>query len=724
MAELAQDPGGSDRIRRKALACKQGAVMLLRLRPLAARHQEISDALARHEPFRGLLAEGGEGRHGLPVEADRVLVGVELARPVPGRRQVARAPGPIRRLAEMMAEKRQFLEPFRIVAIAPLERLGDRRMDLGTAPDEKVVVDHLVEQRLHEAVGLGRPRAARRRLLDDLRVAKSLEAGFDPGRIGGNGGKQVRIETRPDDGGAMDEAPHLLRQPIDAREHHRLDADGNVDARLALAHLPARLLAPEDIEIDEAADDLLDEERIAAGACEDPVAEVLRQASLAEEGRKEALAIGGRERPEPKRGDAGARRCQALGAAIGALRGDEHQRRPLQPVEHEAQCLERGRVRPMQILDDKEERRPLEAALEYDADEREELAAELLGLDVPQRPFAIAEAEDVEQERHPFLHLGRSKADLHKTRRETFLRRLRRVARRYAVGAAQHGGERPIGRLAERRAGGAPYGHVLEARILGDSGEEFADEARLADAGIADELDELRRAAAGERQAVPHAADFPVASDQRRAEAEGVEPPGGPRRFQRSHHAMNLQAAGLAAERDGAERLIGEGMPRELMGDRPDEYLLRTGHRLQPLRRVHGIAGDRIGFGVAGAEGPSHHRTGIDADMEAQRQADPLAPALAHPSRPADHLQRCAKRPFRGVLMGDRRAEKGEQRVADELVDEAAEGLDGFGQFLEELVLQRLQDFRVDPLAEAGEAAEVREDDGDRAAVGAGVGAR
>ena len=77
-----------------------------------------------------------------------------------------------------------------------------------------------------------------------------------------------------------------------------------------------------------------------------------------------------------------------------------------------------------------------------------------------------------------------------------------------------------------------------------------------------------------------------------------------------------------------------------------------------------------------------------------------------------------AERAFRIVLMRDRRAEQGEQRIADELVDEAAKALHGRGQFLEQFVLQRLHDLRVEPLAERGEAAQVGEQDRYRPAIG------
>ena len=88
------------------------------------------------------------------------------------------------------------------------------------------------------------------------------------------------------------------------------------------------------------------------------------------------------------------------------------------------------------------------------------------------------------------------------------------------------------------------------------------------------------------------------------------------------------------------------------------------------------------------------------------------------PRRPRDHVEGGAQRPFGIVLMRDRRAEQGEQRIADEFVDEAAKALHRRRQFLEQLVLQRLHDLGVELLAERGEAAEVGEQDRDGAAIG------
>ena len=185
---------------------------------------------------------------------------------------------------------------------------------------------------------------------------------------------------------------------------------------------------------------------------------------------------------------------------------------------------------------------------------------------------------------------------------------------------------------------------------------------------------------------------------------------------------MHQNAAGLAAQRDVAERFEGESVPRQPVGQRPDQHLARRAHRLQPLRGVHRVAGHRIGFAAAGAKAAGHDRPGVDADVKHQRRAAMGCRAFAQARRPRDHVESGAQRPLGIVFMRDRRPEQSEQRIADEFVDEAAKLLDRCRQLLEQFVLQGAHHFRVELLAQRGEAAEVGEQHGDGAAIGFGVG--
>ena len=99
------------------------------------------------------------------------------------------------------------------------------------------------------------------------------------------------------------------------------------------------------------------------------------------------------------------------------------------------------------------------------------------------------------------------------------------------------------------------------------------------------------------------------------------------------------------------------------------------------------------------------------------------------PDRPRSqrrlHLERGAHGPLGVVLVGDRGAEQGDDRVADDLVDLAAEGVDVGRQPREAAVDEVLDVLGVAPLGQRGEADEVGEQHGDDPAfVGVAVGAR
>src|SRR5207245_8805321 len=81
------------------------------------------------------------------------------------------------------------------------------------------------------------------------------------------------------------------------------------------------------------------------------------------------------------------------------------------------------------------------------------------------------------------------------------------------------------------------------------------------------------------------------------------------------------------------------------------------------------------------------------------------------------HGERRAYRPFGVVLVSDRRAEDRHDRVADVLVDRAAEGLELTRQCAEELREDETELFRIQSLAEGGRARKVREEDGDLSAL-------
>ena len=79
---------------------------------------------------------------------------------------------------------------------------------------------------------------------------------------------------------------------------------------------------------------------------------------------------------------------------------------------------------------------------------------------------------------------------------------------------------------------------------------------------------------------------------------------------------MDEHTASLAAKHDITQRLVREGMPGQPVSELAYQHLTRCGQRLQALRRLHGVAGHRIGFGGADAQSASDDRTSVYADVE------------------------------------------------------------------------------------------------------------
>ena len=94
--------------------------------------------------------------------------------------------------------------------------------------------------------------------------------------------------------------------------------------------------------------------------------------------------------------------------------------------------------------------------------------------------------------------------------------------------------------------------------------------------------------------------------------------------------------------------------------------------------------------------------------MGSSRSADPLGDRSLHP-------QRCSHGALGVVLVGDRRAEQGDDGVAEDLVDPPAEAGHVVDEALEEPVDERLDLLRIHPLGLAGEPDEIGEQHGDDA---------
>ena len=273
----------------------------------------------------------------------------------------------------------------------------------------------------------------------------------------------------------------------------------------------------------------------------------------------------------------------------------------------------------MQVLDHEKNGGTRQSPLEECAHREVDLALELFGLDLALPGLNRAKPDDMVERGHELSALGRRQPEFGDACRQLLPRRRRTIFRRDAVGAAQDRTERAKVLFAERRAGGAPHHHRAEPLIVLDPRQEFAYQARLANAGIADQAHHMGFARDRPFQTVEHAAELGVAADQGRAQAERLEPAGFARGFERTNQAVHRMLAALALERDLALGLKAEGMAGEAVGRRADQHLTGSRQGLQALRGVHRVAGDGVGLRAARAEAAGHHRPRVDAEVERER---------------------------------------------------------------------------------------------------------
>ena len=178
--------------------------------------------------------------------------------------------------------------------------------------------------------------------------------------------------------------------------------------------------------------------------------------------------------------------------------------------------------------------------------------------------------------------------------------------------------------------------------------EEFAREAALADARVAEDRDELGAVIthrAGER--VGQELELLLPSDVRRNDVERPAP-----RALRADHAPDVDARRKAFELPLAERL-GDDARREPRSRRPDQDLAGIGGLLQARGDV-----DRLPGGERRVAVLDHDLTGLDPDPDGK-----LAVARL------DDRHRGADRALRVVLVGDGYTEDREHGVPGELLD-------------------------------------------------------
>ena len=191
---------------------------------------------------------------------------------------------------------------------------------------------------------------------------------------------------------------------------------------------------------------------------------------------------------------------------------------------------------------------------------------------------------------------------------------------------------------------------------------KFLDQARLADAGLADDLDELTLAFERARPTARQQRKLVLAADQRR---QGPRP-APPAAAARPHDAIERDRRRHALEVMRALVLDDEKPGRLPLHARGDEHRPRFGRGLHPR-------GDVRRFAEHFAAGVDHDRAALDADARGKlRRAGRRVPGVEVGERALDRERR-AHRALGVVLLRLRIAEEGHQPVAELLQHMAAE---------------------------------------------------
>ena len=432
-------------------------------------------------------------------------------------------------------------------------------------------------------------------------------------------------EHATDEGAVADDRPRVWRQPVDARRDQRLHGVGD----------PHRHpLAP----LREHPDRLFDEERIALRLLEQGAPDVVGQHGVRGKGVDEhlGLALGqrpeiDRDRPSPPTSPARARLEQ-----LGTRKTHDQHRRVVDPVREVLDEVEQRILGPVDVLEAEHERLRLGEA-----------HRPLLG--GPRDLLPASPARDGVE------HTGRETEEIGDRVARARLAELLECLLGGVVGRdpgcrLHHLRQRPVRQTFAE--GQRPPGE--DARPL-EAGEELAGEPALPDPGLPEDRDELRAAVAdGARKCVLEQLELLLAADVRPDDVQRTA--GRPLGADDSPH---LEAAGEAPERPVTERLRHDSRG-EPPGGRAHEDLAGLRGLLEPGRDIESLAGREGGVALVDDDLP-----GLDPDPHGQ-----LAVARL------DDRDRRPHRALGIVLVRGRHPEDGEHRVAGELLDGPAVGLD------------------------------------------------
>ena len=538
-----------------------------------------------------------------------------------------------------------------------------------------------------------------------------------------HGLEQRQPELPAEDRRGHQRLPGAGIQPVDARQDDLLDRGRHLERRV-VDEAPTLVVVHHRTGIHERPDQLLQEERIALGGFEDPALHVGGQRVVADE-RVQQLAAGvARQRfqrhiRDPVRELAGDVLLHAPPRVIALQPGrqDQQERHGLGVREQPLEQLQRRRVGPVQVLEHDGHGPVLRETRDQLADDLERPILQRLGRELRETFGRIGLERQPEQGRQVRRELGRARAERpldHPAERDADPQL--RLVREDADPGPQEVAERPVRQGLSVRDAPAlqPQRAAVLRRTRVEPVVQLGQQPRLADPRLAGDEEDAARAREDAGDRVAAGVELPVAADQPNLHAlQAPRSHGGPGRGQRR---ARHDRCGLPLEverRRGAPVEHGLDQPERLL---PDEHPPRLAERLQPGRRVHGVAERRVFDAAPRADRADDDRSGLDADAHAEPGHTPGGLDLARVLGDLLHdLQRRAHGALGVVLVRGGGAEQRQHAVSREVLDRPSERFDGPDHARQGVADDDLQLLRIQAFGEHGGTDQIGEDRGDHA---------
>ena len=520
------------------------------------------------------------------------------------------------------------------------------------------LVGRLLEEGVRELAALGQPDHRPEHVLRGELRQRGLEIPV----ARGDRAEQRPVELASDDGGHVDHVGEI-RQPVETlgeeavegRRHHRCRRrlPDRVRPCPALEHLQH----------------LFDEQRDPVGGRVQPLQYGGVEGGTARR-RRHRSHLGGRQRPKLDLEHRPALRPGRL--ELGPERQDTQDRQARQAGDDSPEQLDGRGIRPVEILDDEEQRMTSRVGDEQGLEDSQRRGAGVAGAEFGAgSAVPAADRQELREQRHG-LRRVEARVD------DRLLQHLQVLAARVRSFEAEQALEEPDDRVEGRGlVVSRALPHVLGSGVPPLALPQRVDEAALADPRLPRDMNDRALPARGLPPSLRERLELAIAAHDRghAACARDLEAAD---RAGRTHGSMHVYRARYPLERHLTERLGLEVALDQLVRIPADHDRSRRGGRLEPCGDVRSLPDDvvlRARF--AGAHLPHDHDSGVQPDPDLDRDVESLAEVRVHGYELVHDPEARVHGPLGIVLVRARVAEVGDHAVAEVLGRIAVEAVDG-----------------------------------------------